>query len=713
MTNIAQIIKKIKKVSPEVDENEIQRAYEFAKKYHQGQKRKTGEPYIQHPLGVTHQLANFRFNTATYVAALLHDTIEDTKLDLKTLKNEFGNEVARLVNGVTKLSRIRFKQDFKSYSIENLRKMFLAMAADIRVVLIKLFDRYHNLQSLNSFSRPKQKRIASETIEIYAPLAYRLGIGELKGQLEDLAFPYLHPREYKWVTKLAQQETEKREEYIEKAKKMLAEKLEKAGIEFLDIHGRKKHLYSLYKKLLKHNRNINDIYDLLALRVIVKTVADCYKTLGIIHQDWKPLIGRIKDYIAVPKVNGYQSLHTTVITQDGEILEIQIRTLKMHQEAEYGIAASWYYSENGKPDEGSIVPKKMAWINQLIEWQKEIKDNKKFAESLKIDFFHDRIYVFTPQGDILDLPEGSTPVDFAYQIHTEVGHHCSAAIVNDKLVSLDHRLDNGDVVKIITEKKKGPKRDWLNFVVTQQAKNRIKNWFKKLDYQKNLEYGRNILNQQLFYLKRETLKKLNKTKIQKLLQKFPYKSFDNLLAAIGQGEINPKQVIKYLYQEDELLQPKQKRFIFFGKPVNQPRAIIEGEKGLLTNIAKCCNPSVNDKIKAYITRSKGASIHKANCPELKKKKVKGRILDAYWEKDYQDYRLVDIEIQSLNRIGLLKDITTTISNMRININSFRSVSDKNDIISFYLTLEIKNIEQLVDLLKQISKIKGVMKVFRK
>ena len=410
MLKIDQLIKKIEKNSTDVDLKEVEEAYDFAASYHKEQRRKSGVPYIQHPLNVAYQLASFKFDTATFVAALLHDVVEDTKATPKLINEKFGREVLKLVLGVTKLSKIQLGEKAEEYTIENLRKMFLAMAQDIRVVIIKLADRYHNLKTLKYLDSKKKIQKARETMEIYAPLANRLGMGELKGELEDLAFLHLHPEEYKWVKSIVEEEINRRQKYVEKIKDDLKLKLNENNIKYTDIHGRTKRYYSLYKKLKKNDDNINKIYDLTALRVIVETVSDCYKTLGIIHQNWRPLLGRIKDYISIPKSNGYQSLHTTILYPPSTTIEVQIRTPKMHVEAEYGVAAAWHYSEKEKPNAGAIVPKKLSWINELIKWQDELKDNKKFAEVLKIDFFRDRIFIFTPKGEVFDLPEGSTPI---------------------------------------------------------------------------------------------------------------------------------------------------------------------------------------------------------------------------------------------------------------------------------------------------------------
>lgn len=718
--NIESIIKKIKKNNPQADSNRIRAAYNFAKIKHQGQKRKSGEKYIVHPLFVTDFLSQFNFNTETYVAALLHDTVEDTDADLEVIKNKFGEEVAFLVSGVTKLKRLKGKlvtrESLQNYSMENLRKMFLAMAEDIRVVLIKLSDRLHNIKTLEAKESHDRKRIARETIEIYAPLANRLGMGEMKGQLEDYSFPHLYPEEYKNIKRLYAKEINIRKSYINKAKRQIRKLMNEHGIEVLDIHGRAKHLYSLYKKLQRYDNNIKNIYDLFAIRVIVNSVSDCYEVLGIIHQNWKPLIGRIKDYISLPKTNGYQSLHTTVLTSDGEILEIQIRTPKMHEEAEYGIAAHWQYEESGKPkDNTKAEDEKLLWINQLINWQKEMSSSEtgeKFLESLKIDVFKDRIFSFTPKGKIIDLPDGATPIDFAYNIHGDIGNHCRQAKVNDKIVPLDYKLVNGDRVKIITDDKITPSRDWLDFVKTNNAKNQIKSFYKKLDRSYNIELGRKILNSKLQEYENKTIEKIPKNKIDKLLQKFGLVKLDDLLVQIALGEIRTRQIMREIFQEKDIIKPYAKKiFSLFSKSKEDLIATIEGQSGFLTNIAKCCNPSKNDKIKAYITRSKGASIHKADCKELTKNKD-GRVVNASWQSGHAG--LVMIKIDTLNRVGMLRDLTEAISNNNINIKDVRSSdSIKKDLVNIQFSIEIKNLDQLFNLLSEIRKIDGVINIKRK
>lgn len=462
------LFKTIEKNELKVDQTMIQLAYDYAKEAHEGQKRESGEDYIQHSLATAINLANMKVSTPVIIAGLLHDVPEDTKRTIKDIKNNFGGEVAALVEGITKLGKIKYR-GVERY-IENLRKMFLSMAQDLRVILIKFADRMHNLETLKALPERKQKRIAMEVLEIYAPIANRLGMGEIKGRLEDLAFPFVYPKEYEWVKAIAESQCKEKEKLLKEAKTQIDKELKKEGIKVVSIHGRTKHLYSFYKKLLKYNRDITKIYDLVALRIIVKNVADCYATLGVIHKRWIPLKGRIKDYIARPKPNGYQSLHTTVFCDSGEIIEFQIRTEKMHEEAEYGIAAHWHYDEKGS----IIINKNLQWVEEFARWHKEMRDEE-YLDSLKIDVFQDRIFVFTPQGDVIDLPENSTPVDFAYHVHTEIGDKCSGAKINDQLVSLDTKLNSGDVVEIILDKnRKGPSADWLKFVKTKMAKNKIR-----------------------------------------------------------------------------------------------------------------------------------------------------------------------------------------------------------------------------------------------
>ncbi|MFA6428247.1 MAG: RelA/SpoT family protein [Candidatus Buchananbacteria bacterium] len=478
-----ELIKIIKVNDPQADTTMIQLAFEFAAKAHEGQLRKSGEPYINHPLGAAIYLANLKVDNNTIIAALLHDVPEETKITLKEIKNNFGDEVANLVGGITKLGTLKYR-GIERYA-ENLRRMFLAISQDVRVIFIKLADRLNNLQTLNALPHNKQLRIAKETLEIYAPIANRLGMGQLKGDLEDLAFPFVYPDDYKWLTKILPTKKQEQEIYLEDVKKILDKELTKNNIQPVSVHGRAKHLYSLCQKLLRpeYNRDISKIYDIVALRIIVKDIADCYATLGIVHSLWKPLPGRIKDYIAQPKPNGYQSIHTTVWAEREHIVEIQIRTQEMHEEAEYGITAHWQYVEKGKPQEGSRLSKQLSWVNEVLKWQKEIKDSEKYLEAIKLEVFPTRIFVFTPNGDVIDLPEGATPIDFAFHIHTDIGMHCVGAKINEQLVGLDTVLKSGDMIEIIIDKhRKTPNPDWLKFAKTSAARSKIKSSAKIQDY---------------------------------------------------------------------------------------------------------------------------------------------------------------------------------------------------------------------------------------
>jgi len=573
----------------------IQKAYEFAEKAHRNQKRASGKDFIIHPLETALCLKKIKLEPNTIAAGLLHDVPDDTEITNEEIKKEFGKEIAFLVEGVSKLGKIKYHGVERQ--AENFRKLFLAMAKDVRVILIKLCDRLHNLKTLNYLREDKAKRIALETIEIYAPLAYRLGMGEIKGRLEDAAFPIVYPNEYQQLVPRVKDKYEEREEYIKKIVPIVKKELKKEGIKFIEINSRAKHYYSLYQKLKRYNDDLDKIYDLVALRIIVKNVEECYRALGIIHEIWKPLPGRIKDYISQPKPNGYRSLHTTVFCSDSsrincpnglksKIIEIQVRTPQMHKEAEFGIAAHWYYSEQkglktyikrlvSKPPES-----KLHWLKQLREWQEETKkfSPDRYLESLKIDFFGQRVFVFTPKGDIIDLPEKSCPVDFAYAVHTEVGNHCQEAKVNGKIARLNQELNSGDIVEIITNKKRTPSRDWLDFVKTNLARIRIKRWFNPVG------------------------QKEKKITLPKILAFIPI----------------PARKEKKFKKEKEL---------------KKATVSLAGEKGMLINMAKCCSPQPGDKIVGYITKNKGATIHKIDCINLKRTKEKWpqRIIKATWD----------------------------------------------------------------------------------
>ncbi len=716
---IDELIKITKTNSPKTNPEKLRAAYDLAKKAHQGQKRISGEEFINHPLETTAILARLGLDEHTLIAALLHDVREDTNTDLKTVENKFGPHVARLVEGLTKLENIQLPTSSRStYFVENIRKMLLAMAADIRVVLIKLADRLHNMRTISCLQSEHQTRVARETLDIYAPLANRLGMGEIKGELEDLAFPCLYPKEYAQVKNLVDNKIQVTEKYINSLKKILTKELTDIGVEVIDIHGRIKHIYSSYQKLLRYNFNIDEIYDLVAMRIIVKKEADCYMALGLLHSKWRPLPGRVRDFIASPKANGYQSLHTTVMGKEGKILEIQIRTKGMHEEAEYGVAAHWHYAETHdleKRKSGVTIPKaQIAWVQQLIRWQHDLTDSEKFLESLKIDVFKDRIFVFTPKGDVIDLPDGATAVDFAYAIHTEIGNRCVGVKINGHLDSLETPLQNGEMVEIITAKKeRGPSQDWLNFVKTAEARDKIKFWFKKINREKSLEYGRKIINRELQILNKPSIDKIKKDKIKKALEFFQLKNLDELLIALGQGDLNTNQILNKILSPGELLQPTtSKKYFFFGETVQKPRAKVGNEEGLVTASAGCCHPIPGDKIKALVSTERGAVLHRANCPNLKRGKKYGRVLEASWE-PAQTYQQTKISLDCLDRVGLLRDITNVISSLGINIINISHHPHKNSLETFSIDLEVRNVDQLINTMNRLRKIKSILTVKRR
>ncbi len=719
----------------------MKRAYRFAEKAHKGQKRLSGDPYITHPVEVACFLADLKLDGVTLSSALVHDVKEDTNLALGDIEKEFsaplqknkkysvsftsegkvcfnnktGKKVAQLVDGVTKLGEIRYYGE--KGEIENFRKMILAMVGDMRVVLIKLADRLHNVKTLAYLPRGKQKRIARNTLEIYAPLADRLGMGEMKGQLEDFSFKYFLPKEYNWTKEIAEEKFRQREQYVENVKKILLQKLKKSGITPLVVEGRAKHLYSLYKKLQKYDNDINKIYDLVAIRIIVDSVACCYETLGVIHADYKPLLGHIKDYIAMPKPNGYMSLHTTVFCTEGKIIEIQIKTQKMHQEAEWGIAAHWHYAE--KKESIPISKEKIAWVKQLALWQKKLASSEEFAESLKIDIFQDRIFAFTPRGDVKDLPEGATAIDFAYAIHSELGHKCIGAKANGKIIPLDDKLKNGDVVEILTSKiPQGPRRDWLTFIKTNFARNKIKNWFKKIDREKNLQSGKEILNSELKKLCRKTISQIEKERITKMLNTLPYNTLEDVLVACGEGSLLANQIIKKLFSASELLPQKteiKKRTPAYIKKSRRIKGYtkveVTGHDGVVVKNALCCRPHKGDKILGYVTRGQGITIHKKNCPNITSVKNKKRIVGVQWKK-IKKISLVNIRIVAWDRVGLFRDIGNAMSILGINLTDLHTKTSPDKIITLNVTLEVSNIDQITKAFRKIEEIKDIINIER-
>lgn len=655
---INNLLREIKKKNPSVKTDIIERAYQFASKAHGNQKRESGENYTDHLLNTAYTLVQMKLGTPSIIAALLHDIVDDTNTTLEEIKKEFGNEVASLVEGVSKLGKIKY-QGIERH-VENLRKMFLAMAKDIRIIVIKLADRLHNMETLGVLPPRKQKRIALETLEIYAPIAHRLGIGRLKGELEDLAFPYAYPAQYEWLKSKIEDRFQERERYLKKIKPIVEKKLKKEGIKFLDIHARAKRYYSLFKKLERYNMDFSKIYDLMASRIVVPTVRDCYATLGIIHKNWKPLPGRIKDYIAVPKANGYQSLHTTVFCVNGKITEFQIRTPEIHWESEYGIAAHWLRPEKGHKYLG-IKKTQLEWVEELKKWQENITKPKEFLESLKIDFFKYRIFVLTPNGDVINLPEGATPVDFAYQIHTELGHRCGGAKTDNKIIPLNYPLTNGQIVEIIAKKEKRPSRDWLKFVKTNYAKSKIKAWLRENENKKISENKKDLNAHAIASLKTN----LNEEVI---IKKFHKKTF--------------KSIIK-----------------------------IQEEDNFSIKLAKCCNPLPGEPILGHVTTLKAITVHHRKCSNLANIKDQRKILPVSW-KNAVVLQPATIEILSRNKISLVKNITAILSKLRISVSSINTSEPSQGISLTLITMEISNVGQLDNVESQLKKIKGVWEVKR-
>ncbi|MFA5767188.1 MAG: bifunctional (p)ppGpp synthetase/guanosine-3',5'-bis(diphosphate) 3'-pyrophosphohydrolase [Candidatus Paceibacterota bacterium] len=708
------------------DQKLTKKAMDFAQAAHAGQKRASGEDYIIHPIRVAEILTQMNLDSKTIAAGLLHDVADDTDKTLQDIEKEFGSEVAFLVNGVSKLGKLRYPEsgmEIKTVEeraeepidkrAENLRKMFFAMGEDLRVVLIKLADRLHNMETLGSLPPEKRKRIALETLEIYAPLADRLGMGEMKVELEGLAFPFLYPREYEWLINNVKERYEKRRAYLEKVQPALKKILLKEGVKILDMHSRAKSYWSLYQKLLRYDMNFEKIYDLIALRIIVKDVTSCYRALGAIHKHWKPLPQKIQDFIALPKPNGYQGLHTTVFCIDGKLTEFQIKTREMHEEAENGICSHWAYKQGidlGKQGD------KFAWVQQLRDWQKDVSKSKEFLEALKIDFFKHRIFVFTPRGDVIDLPEGATPVDFAYTVHTEIGNKCAGAKVNGKMVALSHILRNGDLVEIITEKNKKPSRAWLEFAKTSIARSRIKNWLKQESRPENLARGIKMLDEALKEFKGISFAGLEHSKKEEMLKFFSYKDLEGLLVAVGEGEVSPREILKKIFKEKEFFSQPQKPAFKLEKISGGKTGGISlaGQRGMQVFLAKCCLPKPGQPIKAYITRNRGASVHKEDCLNLirAQKKWPHKIVEASWEGEELPYSVL-IEIEGQDRVGFSRDIFSTVSKMGIGILShYSEVRPSNKTAVTRIKVNVSGLEELDGLFAQLKSIDGVTAVHK-
>ncbi|TET26187.1 MAG: bifunctional (p)ppGpp synthetase/guanosine-3',5'-bis(diphosphate) 3'-pyrophosphohydrolase [Dehalococcoidia bacterium] len=689
----------------------VEDAYNFALKAHQGQVRKSGEPYIEHPLQTAIILAELQLDASSLAAALLHDVPENSGIPVSQIEAKFGPEIGRLVDGTTKLGKASWRASGKTVVVrqqaENLRKMLVAMAEDLRVVFIKLADRVHNMQTLKALSPERRRSIAQETQEIYAPLAHRLGIWELKWQLEDLSFRYLEPRMYRQVTKLVAARRTQRESFITQVIEILDKEFNKVGLR-AEISGRPKHFYSIYQKMKRYSaqgKQFDDIYDLFALRILVGSVPDCYSAVGIIHSLWRPLPEALDDFIANPKPNGYQALHTAVMCLGTTPLEVQIRTQDMHHIAEYGVAAHWRYKEGEKRDDH--FEDRIAWLRQLIEWHREFSGAEEFLESVKTDIFIDQVFVYTPKGEIKDLPKGATPLDFAYRVHTELGHRCIGAKVNGKLVPLNYQLKNGDVVDIVSAKRaKGPSRDWLNphlgSIRTSHAREKIRQWFKRQERAENIERGRELLEKELRRLgvrlgSREELAKM-----------FKYDSLDDFLAAIGYGGITNHQIAVKLAAQQE--PPKGAAEVTPAKPPLSTVKVL-GVRDLLTHLAPCCRPVPGDRIVGYVTRSRGVAIHRQDCYNVVHRDEPERLIAVEWRRTDSLYP-VSIQVEAWDRVGLMRDITTVIAEEGVNITAVSSTHTDADTLSEYFVLETEGLAQLSRLLMRIEGVKGVISATR-
>ena len=704
----SHLIETVAKHYPQADLAPVGAAFDLAVEAHAGQVRATGEPYVTHPIASAQITAELGIDPVAVQAAILHDVPEDTEYGLTDLEDRFGAEVAHMVDGVTKLSKFS-THSHEQQQAENIRKMLLAMAEDIRVVLIKLADRLHNMRTLYALPSDKQVRIARQTMEIYAPLAERLGIWQMKWELEDLAFKVLEPERFRELARLLDTRRKGREGYIERAIAELEPALKAAAIE-ADMQGRPKHIYSIYKKMQRKGAGFEEIYDVYAIRCLVEEVKDCYAALGVVHSIWRPIPGQFDDYIAVPKNNLYQSLHTAVIVSEGKPLEIQIRTHAMHQVSEVGIAAHWRYKEGSRSDREYDA--KLAWLRQLMDWQREVSDATEFVEGIKLDIFQDQVFVFTPRGDVKDLPAGSTPLDFAYRIHTDVGHRCIGAKVNNRLVPLDYRLKNGDIVEIVTTKgEHGPSRDWLNVVRTSHAREKIRAWFKRQERDDNIIHGRESLERELRRLARTSIQAVGLDKIAEVGKQYNYDGLDDFYAAIGYGAVGAQQVVMRLGVVDdaELALPTV-------APSTVPQRTggvrVKGVGDLLVRFAKCCHPIPGDPIQGFITRGKGVTVHLRSCPTVMNEREVSRLIEVEWEATPTQTYPIAIRIEAFDRTGLLSDITQVVAEAKVNIVAANVNVMQDHTAVVIATLQVASVSQLARVMGRIEQLKDVISVQR-
>lgn len=707
----------------------IKKAYKMAAYVHRNQIRASGEPYIVHPIQVAAILANLKMDPDTVSAGFLHDVVEDTNIISEDIQELFGDDVANIVEGVTKISKYKY-ESHQELLAANHRKMLLATAKDMRVIMVKLADRLHNMRTLQHLRPDKQRRIANETLEIYAPLADRLGISTIKWELEDLSLRYLNPQQYYRIVHLMNSKRAQREAYIQEAVDEVKQNIDQLHIKY-DISGRAKHIYSIYKKMVQKHKQFEELYDLLAIRIMVQSVRDCYGVLGNIHAKWKPIPGRFKDYIAVPKVNGYQSLHTTVVGPKGRPLEVQIRTYAMHEIAEYGVAAHWAYKE-GVKDKINLDQNdhQIDVFREIMEIQEESSSDADFMKNVKGDIFTDRVYVFTPKGEVMELPQGSIPLDFAYQVHTEVGNHTIGAKVNGKIVPLDYKLRNGDLVELLTQSNASPSRDWENIVYTTRARNKIKRYFKIADRQNNIESGKNKIEQELLDRNLAPKNYLNKKKFQVILDRYNFETENELLAAVGYGGVSAIGVVNRLTEADRKKADQQAQAELVHKVLHadheatngeahqsaveiEEREIeIQGIENLLIHMAKCCTPIPGDEIVGYITKGRGVTIHRVNCPNISDSEQRNRLIEAQWGNVHNYQYVVRLEVFGYNRNGLLNDILQVVNKVTNSLNNINGRMDQNDMVHVSMAVGVRNLAHLKDIINKINNVPDVYNVKR-
>ncbi|EHK2344394.1 RelA/SpoT family protein [Clostridium perfringens] len=722
---LEELISKIKANGNNVDIDLVKKAYDLAFEAHKEQKRESGEPYIIHPISVAMILADMGMDTNTIVAGLLHDVIEDTDYTYEDISNIFNVEVANLVDGVTKLGKIKYKSK-EEQQADNVRKMLLAMAKDIRVIIIKLADRLHNMRTLKYMKPEKQKKKAQETLDIFAPLAHRLGISKIKWELEDLCLRYIHPEEYYDLVNMIAEKRVEREKFISRIIEELKENLDKANIDS-DIEGRPKHFYSIYRKMVNKHKSIEQIFDLTAIRILVNTVKDCYAVLGIVHTIYKPIPGRFKDYIAMPKPNMYQSLHTTVIGSEGKTFEIQIRTFEMHRTAEYGIAAHWKYKSGvtGTDSKDMTFENKLTWLRDILEWQKEAVDATEFMEGFKLDLFSDEIFVFTPKGVVINLPAGATPIDFAYKIHTDIGNKCIGAKVNGKIVTLDYKLKTGEIVEILTSSSsRGPNIDWLNIANSNQARSKIKQWLRKARREENLERGKEMLEKEC---KKQSLVFSDLCKgplYDKLLKRYHLNNVEEIYVAVGEGELLSSTVISKLKEnvvkqvtEEELNKNIEEQIAKTERQTKKKQSYgvtVKGLNNIMVRFARCCNPVPGDDIAGYITKGRGVSVHRKDCSNFKAivEKQREKVVDVSWGTEKGTAYVAELEVKAEDRMCLLSDVMLVITDSNLSLLSLNAKSGKNGVANINIQVKIDNIEQLKELMKKIRRLQGILDVYR-